>query len=331
MKENIPAQAMNPQGASTLADDSPFHSGEQAMQLRVGSRHRVEESGRRLIRGYMPDQHRQFFAQLPLFFVATVDEQGRPWASPLVGAPGFLHSPEPQLLYVAARPLCDDPLNETLRNGAMIGGLGIEFHTRRRNRVNGAVALDPDGSGFTLRVTQSFGNCPQYINARQCSPSFLSGRHGTPHPARRRDRLDATACALIARADTFFIASSYVGPDDQRHGADISHRGGLPGFVQIRDEHTLLFPDYRGNFLFNTLGNLLVNPRCGLLFIDFENGDALYLTGGGEILWEWPRDDPAFRSAQRLVRFLVDETVHIVGVVPFTWNFLGQAPQFSET
>ena len=330
MKENVPLQATTLQGASTLINGSPFHPGEQAIQSRVGSRNRVEESGRRLIRNYMPDQHRQFFAQLPLFFVATVDEQGRPWASPLVGAPGFLHSPGPHLLHVAARPLCGDPLNETLRNGVAVGGLGIEFHTRRRNRVNGTATFDPDRAGFTLEVSQSFGNCPQYINARQCHIVSLPRLYSQPCAVQRSARLDADACSIITRADTFFIASYYAGPDDQRHGADVSHRGGRPGFVQIEGDHTLLFPDYRGNFLFNTLGNMLVNPRCGLLFLDFDCGDTLYLTGRGEILWEWPRDDPAFRDAQRLVQFHIDETVHIVSAVPFVWNFLGQAPQFSE-
>jgi hypothetical protein len=329
MKKFAPSQTI-PQAASTLADDSPFHSGEQAIQSRVGSRDRIEESGRRLIRNYMPDQHRQFFAQLPLFFVATVDVQGRPWASPLIGSPGFLHSPEPQLLHVAARPLSGDPLNETLCDGAMIGGLGIEFHTRRRNRVNGTVILDPDGAGFTLRVKQSFGNCPQYINARQCHSVSLPSRNREPKLVRHGDRLDDATWALISRADTFFIASCYTGAEDTRHGADVSHRGGRPGFVQIEDDSTLLFPDYRGNFLFNTLGNILVNPRCGLLFLDFDSGDTLQLAGTGEILWKWPGDNPAFRGAQRLVRFHIDETVHIEGAVPFVWDFLSQAPQFSE-
>jgi predicted pyridoxine 5'-phosphate oxidase superfamily flavin-nucleotide-binding protein len=155
--------------------------------------------------------------------------------------------------------------------------------------------------------------------------------HKQPHLVQRRNRLDITASALITRADTFFIASSYTGSEDPRHGADVSHRGGRPGFVQITDDDTLLFPDYRGNFLFNTLGNLLVNPRCGLLFLDFDSGDALYLTGRGEILWEWPRDDPAFRDAQRLVQVHVDETVQIAGAVPFVWTFLDPAPQFSKT
>jgi uncharacterized protein len=329
MNKTAPPQTTYPQPDLGLEDVSLFHPGEQAMQARVGSPHRLEEVGRRLIREFMPDQHRDFFAHLPLFLVATVDAQGRPWASPLVGPPGFLHSPTPQHLHVAARPLPGDPLNETLRDGASIGGLGIEFHTRRRNRVNGTVVLDPDGAGFTIHVRQSFGNCAQYIQARQFRFVSPSNRHSEPVVA--LDRLAASACTLITRADTFFIASSYAAPSDHPHGADVSHRGGRPGFVRIRDERTLLFPDYRGNFLFNTLGNLLANPRCGLLFLDFGSGDTLQLTGRGELLWEWPHEDPAWRGAQRLVQFQVDEAVQLPGAVPLAWDFLGYAPQLSET
>jgi predicted pyridoxine 5'-phosphate oxidase superfamily flavin-nucleotide-binding protein len=331
MKQTAPPQTTAPQPDPRLADVSPFHPGEQAMQARVGSPHRIEEVGRRLIRDFMPDQHRDFFAHLPLFLVATVDAQGRPWASPLVGPPGFLHSPTPQQLHVAARPLPGDPLHETLRDGTSIGGLGIEFHTRRRNRVNGTVALDPDGAGFTIQVRQSFGNCAQYIQARHFRFVSPSDGHREPRPVQRHDRLAAPACALITRADTFFIASSYAVPSDHRHGADVSHRGGRPGFVRIRDAHTLLFPDYRGNFLFNTLGNLLANPRCGLLFLDFGSGDTLQLTGKSEILWEWPHEEPAWRGAQRLVQFQVEEVVQLTGAVPLAWDFLGYAPQLSET
>ena len=113
---------------------------------------------------------------------------------------------------------------------------------------------------------------------------------------------------------TIFIASSYAASQGPRRGADVSPRGDRPRFVQLRGDDTLLFADYRGNFLFNTLGSLLVNPRCGLLFLDFDSGDTLSLTGQGERLWERPREDLAFRGAQWLVQFHVDETVHVVVV-----------------
>jgi predicted pyridoxine 5'-phosphate oxidase superfamily flavin-nucleotide-binding protein len=318
----------------TSASASPFHDGERKVQSRVvGSAERVarlDAIGGKMIVAEMSDQHREFFAQLPMFLVATVDALGRPWASALVGAAGFLSSPDPRHIHVAARPLFGDPLNEILRDDIAIGGLGIELHSRRRNRVNGRVTVDPDGSGFTIRVDQSFGNCPKYIQARQFRFRTPPVRGSEEHPVRRGDRLDDAARAIVARADTLFIASHFGGdPDDRTRGADVSHRGGRPGFVQIVDDRTLVMPDYIGNFLFNTLGNIVADPRCGLLFLDFDSGDTLQLTGHGEILWDWPRDDPAFRDAQRLVRFRADAAVHVSNVLPLGWEFLGYAPQLA--
>src|SRR5262245_27647456 len=116
--------------------ESPYHEGECEIQSRVGSRERAEAAGRISIRAFMPEQHRTFFTQLPTFFVGSSDARGRPWASVLVGQPGFLQSPDPQRLDVRARPLAGDPLAQNLHDGATVGALGLEFHTRRRNRVN---------------------------------------------------------------------------------------------------------------------------------------------------------------------------------------------------
>jgi predicted pyridoxine 5'-phosphate oxidase superfamily flavin-nucleotide-binding protein len=310
---------------------SPFHPGECAVQQRAGVREKVEAFGRRGIRDIMPEQHRQFFAQLPFFLVGAADAAGRPWAAALFGAPGFVESPEPKLLHVAAVPSAGDPLDEALRDGVRIGCLGIELHTRRRNRVNGKVTLDIDRKGFALRVEQSFGNCPQYIQARQYrSRTIVESHEGSPR-VRNLIQLDTATRSIVAGTDTFFIASRYGDdPDDPRHGIDLSHRGGRPGFVQIVDDQTLLWPDYRGNFFFNTLGNLALDPRCGLLLLDFDTGDTLQLTGRAEILWDWQRDDPAFRGAERLVQFTIDHGVHVADAAPFAWDFLGAAPQFAE-
>lgn len=85
----------------------------------------------------------------------------------------------------------------------------------------------------------------------------------------------------ITAADTFFIGSAHV-----QAGTDASHRGGNPGFVQVHDSRTLRWPDYAGNNLFNTLGNLNVEARAGLLFLDFEHGHTLQLTGSATVSWE---------------------------------------------
>ncbi|MFQ6721924.1 pyridoxamine 5'-phosphate oxidase family protein, partial [Bordetella pertussis] len=158
--------------------DGPWHGGELAMQERAGARERMAQLGPRVIRDYMPQQHRDFFAQLPFMLLATVDAQGDPWASVLEGPPGFAHSPDERTLRLDAWPAGDDPARAGLAHGAGVGMLGIELSTRRRNRVNGHVAA-LDGQGFCVAVTQSFGNCPQYIqtrHARQAAPA--------PQPAR---------------------------------------------------------------------------------------------------------------------------------------------------
>jgi hypothetical protein len=310
-------------------DESGFHAGELALQERAGVRAKLAAAGRKGIRPFMPDQHRQFFAELPFFFLGSIDPHGRLWASIVGGAPGFITAPNAKALHISARPLQGDPLAAALRDGAALGGLGIEFHTRRRNRVNGKATLDPDGGGFLLAVDQSFGNCAQYIQARATTLSVLSPSDVAP--PRHATAFDDAMRRILAGADTFFIASAHDGdPTDPRNGVDVSHRGGPPGFVDLLDDRTLQWPDYRGNFFFNTLGNVALDPRCGLLFVDFERGGTLQLTGRAEVLWEWDRSRPALRDAQRVIRFRLEEAVHIAYGLPFQWEFLGQAPQFAN-
>jgi len=303
---------------------SPFHPGEQALQARVGRRDAVERAGRRMILDYMPEEHRAFFASLPLVLVGSVDGTGRPWASLLQGEPGFLASSDPRKLRVTAKPAAGDPLAKNLSAGAPLGLLGIEFHTRRRNRMNGTVTL-LDTQGFEVGVDQSFGNCPKYIQARApiaASPPLPGASHVVGAT------LTARAAELIAHADTFFIASAAPGA-----GVDVSHRGGKPGFVRISSDgnRTLLTsPDFSGNSLFNTFGNLALEPRCGLLFVDFSSGDLLQLTGRAEIVWDGPELD-AFAGAQRLLRFGVEKGVLREGVLALRWSPAQQAAQLAAT
>lgn len=303
---------------------SPFHAGEQALQARVGRRETSERVGRLMIRDFMADEHRAFFASLPLVFVGSLDDEGRPWASVLCGEPGFMSSPHATLLRVAAMPAPGDPLARNLRAGAPVGLLGLEFQTRRRNRLNGVIARI-DQAGFEIRVQQSFGNCPKYIQARSpvLSRRSLPGRvHAEPA------LLSARAAALVSGADTFFIASGA-----SAQGVDVSHRGGKPGFVHVtaRDGRTVLTaPDFRGNALFNTFGNLLLEPRAGLLFLDFSSGDALLLTGHAEILWDGP-ELAAFAGAERLLRFEIAAGLWLAGACPIEWSAPEQAVQLART
>jgi predicted pyridoxine 5'-phosphate oxidase superfamily flavin-nucleotide-binding protein len=296
---------------------SPWHVGEKQLQAHVGVAERMDALGRRVIRSEMPDQHRTFYQQLPFMLYGAVDADGNPWASILEGPPGFAKSPEPTLLQFASLPGHDDPAQ--LQEGAAIGLLGIELHTRRRNRLNGRVGT-VTASGLEVKVEQSFGNCPKYIQLRQ----FRSVPLADPATriAQHLNGLDDAAKAMIVGADTFFVAS-YVDVDGQR-SVDVSHRGGQAGFVRV-EGNRLTIPDFAGNLFFNTLGNLLINPRAGLLFIDFDSGELLHLSGRTQIILEGPQVE-AFQGAERLWTFEVEHVVRRPAALALRWRFDGVSP-----
>ena len=216
----------------------------------------MEERGRRIIRDRIPEKNLEFFARLPLLTIGTVDKCGRPWASVLAGKPGFARAIDPLTLEVRARPVYGDPLNKALIDGADIGVLGLDFQTRGRFRVNGKIGhLREDA--FEIRVRQAFPNCPQYIQARDTDLGDDIGSIGERKAVRRGESLNRAEAAMIAGSDTLFIASQFSeGGDAWSRGVDVSHRGGKPGFVIVAHESLLLFPDYAGNCMFSTLGNI---------------------------------------------------------------------------
>ncbi len=314
---------------------SPSNEGEIALQERAGVRARAETAGRRAIRDFMPDQHRAFFATLPFRVVGSLDGDDRPWASVLVGEPGFLASPDPRTLTIAAVPAHGDPLAGALAAGSPLGLLGIQPETRRRNRLNGTVASVAGGL-VTVRVGQSLGNCPQYIQARTARLAADPASVAAPRRvARGGPLLSERARDLVAAADTFFIATAAPGArdGDPVRGVDVSHRGGRPGFVRARDEDgasVLTAPDFLGNFYFNTFGNIALNPATGLLFVDFESGYALMLSGEAEVVWEGP-EVAAFAGAERLLRFRLRHSLLIENAVPLRWGEVEPAPQLAGT
>lgn len=307
------------------SNPSPFHVGERALQQRTGMRERLARVEHNLIRSFMPDQHREFFAQLPFLVIGSVDAQGWPRASIVVGEAGFVCSPDPQTLRVQGHVSHGDGLLQRLPPTAPVGLLGLQFETRRRNRANGFV-LRNDAGMLELHITQSFGNCPKYIHPRTprfvASPASIAGArdHHT-----YRGLLPLPPSALIERSDTFFIVTGTrndAGAHDHTHNLDVSHRGGDPGFVRVGrlDGHTVLtWPDYAGNNFFNTLGNLTRDPRASLLFIDFDRGDWLCLSGQVEVTWEGP-ELSTFPDAQRIVRLRVQDALYAPEALPLRWS-----------
>ncbi|MCA9793214.1 MAG: pyridoxamine 5'-phosphate oxidase family protein [Candidatus Eremiobacteraeota bacterium] len=289
-----------------MTGPSPFHAGEQLVQERAGVRAKAEALGRRMIQASMPAQHQEFYAQLPLLFFASLDGEGRPWASVLAGQPGFARPLGPDRLKIGAAPPAFDP--GLFQEGSLVGMLGLEFETRRRNRMNGRIVSVHD-PGFTVEVHQAFGNCPNYIQTRKPRP-----HRQRPRLLAQGSRLEHSMASLIEASDTFMIAS--VNPGE---GLDLSHRGGRPGFVKVVDEHTLLWPDFVGNNQFNTLGNIALDPRSGYLFFDLSRGLLLYLTGRSQIHWEHP-EMGTVDGAQRLLSFTVDEARLVADSLALGWK-----------
>jgi predicted pyridoxine 5'-phosphate oxidase superfamily flavin-nucleotide-binding protein len=247
----------------------PFHEGELALQRATGGRDMGARNGRIIADRLVPNAS-GFIARQELAAVASIDGDGQPWASALVGPPGSFTAPEATRLRLdRAAGRADDPLWANLRDDARVGLLFIEVESRRRYRVNGRVA-DPDGDPLVVEVGEAFGNCPKYISRRH----LTVGPAATDAPGvEEGSRLGDRERSIIASADVLFVASA-----NPAGHLDASHRGGRPGFVQWSDGR-LVVPDYPGNSMFNTLGNLRLHPPAGLLFLDFAGGQTLQLTG----------------------------------------------------
>lgn len=313
-----------------MTTQSPFHPGERAVQARTGVRDKAEQLGQRMIRNFMPNEHREFYANLPYILVGSVDHSGQPWASMLFGRPGFISSPDANTLNVHAKPTFGDPLTETLAADARLGFLGIDYATRRRNRLSGRVRAT-QSTGFTVAVEQAFGNCPRFIQKRVAEVTDRVDQAGVALPVTDMNALNERARAIINAADHFFIATYYSADDDDRsHGADVSHRGGKPGFVRIDSDSRLTFPDFRGNNHYNTLGNLELNPRAGLLFPDFDTGDLLYVAARAEITWSGEAVDN-FHGAKQLVHFDIESLRLVEGAMPVDFRFEAYSPFLKKT
>lgn len=300
---------------------SPWHAGEQMMQRTVGVAERMEQFGKRVIRDHLIEQHQEFYPLLPFAVLGSVDPEGNPWASLRAGRPGFVHASDTRTLSVTVPRDPSDPAERGMEDGDGISLLGIDLQTRRRNRVNGIIRRASDAA-FEIAVVQSYGACPRYIQLRE--PAFTrEPMQLATAPATWSTELDARARAIVTTADTLFVAS-YLDPEapDSARGrqVDVSHRGGKTGFVRVGNDGVLTIPEFPGNMFFNTLGNFRLNPRAGLVFVDFTSGDLLQMTGAVEVLLDAP-EIATFQGAERLWRFMPRRIVLRPAALPLRLRF----------
>ncbi|MFD3593870.1 pyridoxamine 5'-phosphate oxidase family protein [Nocardia sp. NPDC058640] len=282
-----------------------FHSGELAVQQRLGQAETAAHVGRS-IRSQIPAVAASFLAQQPMVVLSAADPAGRLWCSPLTGPAGFVHAIDDVTIGIDTVPAADDPLSAALAGDVAVGIIALEPQRRRRMRVNGTSTARADG----LRITteQVYANCPKYISRRHIQEIAAA----SIEPVWRGTELTTAAVEMIGGADTFFVATA----DAEGH-ADASHRGGNPGFLQVLSANRLRWPDYRGNSMFMTLGNIAVQPRCGLLIADWSTGALLQLTGHAEILWD---TETLTAGAQCAVDFTIEQIVERPGALALRWG-----------
>jgi predicted pyridoxine 5'-phosphate oxidase superfamily flavin-nucleotide-binding protein len=256
--------------------DVGFHAGELAVQQRAGTRQEAARLSPMLEPAELRGGIVAFLADRTFAAVTARDADGRLWTSPLSGPPGFLGAVSPTTLAIHARLPAGDPLHG-LPAGQQAGLVVVEFAARRRVRINGMLT-EVDGDTLVVEVEQAYGNCPQYIHQRVLAQD-LPGQ-GDQGDVRRDAVLSPADAGLIRAADTFFL-----GTTNPERGSDTSHRGGTPGFVRVEGDR-LWWPDYPGNNLFNSFGNLAVDPEASLLFVDFGTGRTLQLSGPAEVDWD---------------------------------------------
>ena len=298
-----------------------YHEGERYVQERAGER----DNALRLegfTAGPIPARAMSFLAEQRMLAIGSTDEHGSVFASVIFGAPGLASSVDGRSLHLDRTRLDvhDDPVWENLRVGADVGVLAIELASRRRLRLNGVVSrVDP--AGIDVDVHEAYPNCPKYIQRRvaldaPAVPTTLE-----------RPRVDGIALDderghLIERADTLFVASRH-----RDRGMDVSHRGGAPGFVRVVNPTRIRIPDYRGNSMFNTLGNLAVDDRAGIVFVDFEGGMLLQMTGTATLEFDQPDDarQPTGGTG-RYWDFEVERWLEVAIRTPIAWQLLDRSP-----
>lgn len=283
-----------------------YHAGEIAVQLHLGQSQIAERVGR-MVRTEIPDAASDFLAEQSMIVVSAADRDGRVWTGLITGPPGFVSATDPRTVVIEAMPTPGDPLAQILTHPQRIGMIAIEPQTRRRMRINGLAEPSATGSGLRIRTDQVYSNCPKYISRRR-----VQSVRPAPVSARSAVEMDARIQAAISAADTFFVGSA-----DDDGNTDASHRGGNPGFLQVISPTQLRWPDYRGNSMFMTLGNIETNPRAGLLVPDWQTGSTIQLTGTARIDWD---TQGAAAGAQCSIDFTVSELVELTGASPLHWS-----------
>lgn len=301
--------------------ENPFHAGELEAQRRAGESAAAERNSTvissAIIAGALP-----FLRQQTMVVLGTEAKDGARWASPLFGPAGFVHAEDERTVFLDRRRMLradSDAVWGNLHAGARVGMLAIELATRRRLRVNGIIERAGD-DGFVLAVREAYPNCPKYIQRRAlawdsgASPEISSGQS-------EGILLSAEASQILQASDTLFICSGHAG-----RGLDLSHRGGNPGFIRVLGPTAIRIPDYAGNSMFNSFGNILTDARAGISVMDFAASRVLQMTGKAAVEWNQPDEKGLTGGTGRFLTFEMDRWRMLPMPRAARWEYFDASP-----
>lgn len=279
-----------------------FHDGESAVQTRAGESEIAERNGK-AIQPRIPAGAFGFLAERSWIVVSSTDAAGAMWTDLIAGGVGTMAASDDGSTLTIAGTLAGGRLS--LNPGTPIGLLAIDLATRRRLRINGHVRTTSTSS-WTIQVDEAMPNCPKYIQRRTESAQPPLFFEPTLPP------WESIIDTVLAHCDTMFVGTMHA-----VRGCDASHRGGPPGFVR-RQGRELIWPDYPGNSVFQTLGNLHCDPRCSLLLIDPASGHGLILSGQATVAWDQADPDGRSGGTARFVSFTIVDgrTIRL----PISWS-----------
>ncbi len=296
-----------------------FHSGEATIQAESGiDTAKFDHDVDQPFQPELNDSEVRFVGGRTFSVAASLDQDRRPWASPLIGEAGSLFSVlDLTTVRVQPRRVDGDPLFGNVEANGSMGVLYFNPEIRRRAKSLGSGHVEPDGS-ITYRMHRMFGLCPKYIFKRSHDPSETNNNETDADAFQPTSAPSLTAedRHQLERSDTIFLASH-----SEANGTDPTHRGGPPGFITVENDSTISMREYVGNGMFQTLGNLLLDDRIGLLDVDFGSGRILQLTGRGSV----KPAEPNGVETERILRIEIDE-VRVGFVVVGVWTNIEASP-----
>ena len=296
-----------------------FHKGEIAVQQKVGEEVTASSVGR-IISNKIPKRVNRFIEEQPMIIVSSTDKFDNIWTSVLFGNPGFTSVIDEGTISIKKTNIYStntDIFFDNTKEHGEIGTLFIELSTRRRFRINGTMQLTDNT--IKVSVQEAYPNCPKYIQQRVVN---------VPNDYKERNAVIESGITInqqikdwIIYSDTFFIGSK-----SDTNKLDASHRGGNKGFIEIIED-TLKIPDYKGNSMYNTLGNIHQNLKAGLLFIDFQKGRILQLTGTSNVLYDQNSEEDLIKTGGtgRYLLFNIEKWIKTENHHNIKWDFLSNS------